>query len=46
MYSAMSPNKLPSTQERDAFATQLGAALPADEPFVENVRVVALIGRR
>jgi hypothetical protein len=26
-YSAMSPNKLASTQERDAFATQLGAAL-------------------
>jgi SAM-dependent methyltransferase len=46
MYSAMPPSRLPSAEERGAFATQLGDALPADEPFVENVRVVALIGSR
>jgi hypothetical protein len=45
MFSAMPPPSCLLSQDRDAFATQLGEALPADEPFIENVRVVALIGR-
>lgn len=46
MYSAMSPRQLPAPERRDLFATQLAVALPADEPFVEVVRVVALIARK
>jgi hypothetical protein len=44
VYSAMSPDQIPPPDRRDAFAEFISRALPNDEPFVEVVRVAALIG--
>ena len=44
VYSAMSPGQLPAPGQRAAFTARIARALPEDEPFVEQVRVAALIG--
>ncbi|MDQ2959922.1 MAG: hypothetical protein M3R48_02570 [Candidatus Dormibacteraeota bacterium] len=45
MFSAMSPEQLPGPDDRGAFISRLAAALPNDEPFIEVVRVVALVAK-
>ena len=44
VYSAMSPDQIPPPDRREAFAEFISQALPDGEPFVEVVRVAALIG--
>lgn len=44
LYSAMSPDQIPPPDRREAFAEFISRALPNEEPFVEVVRVAALIG--
>ncbi|HXP19367.1 MAG TPA: class I SAM-dependent methyltransferase [Streptosporangiaceae bacterium] len=44
VYSAMSPDSLPAADRRAAFAAHIAGALP-ETPFVEHVRVAAMIGR-
>jgi ubiquinone/menaquinone biosynthesis C-methylase UbiE len=46
MYSAMAPGDLPVGDRREAFKAHVSRALPSDEPFVETVRVAALIGAK
>lgn len=46
MYSAMSPGDLPMGERREAFEAHVARALPSGEPFVETVRVAALIGAK
>jgi SAM-dependent methyltransferase len=44
VYSAMTPETLPTGRERETFETRLRAALGA-EPYLEDVRVTFLVGR-
>lgn len=44
VYSAMSPDQLPTPDRREAFAAHIARASPKGEPFVELVRVAAMIG--
>lgn len=44
VYSAMSADQLPAPDRREAFAAHIAQALPKGEPFVEIVRVAAMIG--
>jgi hypothetical protein len=44
VYSAMTPETIPTGQERETFETRLRAALGA-EPYPEDVRVTLLVGR-
>jgi hypothetical protein len=44
VYSAMTPDTIPTGRERESFETRLRAALGA-EPYPEDVRVTLLIGR-
>lgn len=45
VYSAMSPNHLPGSDERPAFADRIRAALGPEERFSEHVRVAIVTGR-
>jgi SAM-dependent methyltransferase len=45
VYSAMSPDQLPTPADRPKFAHQVQDALRAHAPFVEDVRVTLLTGR-
>jgi hypothetical protein len=44
VYSAMTPERIPTGQERETFETRLRATLGA-EPYPEDVRVTPLVGR-
>jgi len=44
VYSAMSPDQLPAPDRRAAFAAHIARALADTGPFVELVRVAAMIG--
>ncbi len=44
VYSAMSPDQLPAPDRRPAFAAHITRALNDTGPFVELVRVAAMIG--
>jgi len=44
VYSAMTPETIPTGRERETFETRLRAALGA-EPYPEDVRVTLLVGR-